>query len=595
MSKTVLHSLLEAKNRGSKVASLYKKNGVWKEETWQDYYEYVEKIAAGLRSLGLQRGDRVAIVSETRFEWAVLDLGIFACGAVTVPIYPSNTEEDFNYILNDSEAKVLIVENQVQESKWLKIASDCPTVQTVMSIDDTQSTETIQFEEFLKKGESFLSQSPSFLKDEIDKSSLDDIATILYTSGTTGLPKGVVLTHTQIISELEDAFRVVAIAPEDKNLAFLPMSHVFGRIESWGQLYIGFTTAYAESIEKIRDNLGEMSPTVLIAVPRIFEKIYNGVISKAETSPVKFKLFKWALSVGSKISDAKLNKKPIPLALGLKYKLATKLVFSKLHQGLGGRLKWALSGSAPLSKEISEFFHAAGILVLEGYGLTETTAAITVNSPHDYAFGCVGKPIGDVQIKIAEDGEILVKSKKVMKEYYKNPEATAEAIVDGWFHTGDIGEFNEEGRLKITDRKKDLIKTAGGKYVAPQKLENMLKLNKYISNVLIHGDQKKYVVALLTLDPDQAEQFAAEKDISYTDFQSLSRSNEVKELLRDIVAETNSGLASFETIKNFAVLPKDFTVEDGELTPSLKVKRKVCDQKYRNVIDGLYGVDRSAL
>lgn len=595
MEKTFVHSLLEAKKRGGKIAALHKKNDRWVEESWAQFYSYVESTAAGLKSLGIERGDRVAIASNTRFEWSYIDCAILAVGAITVPIYPSSTEEDMSYILQNSETKALFCEDQAQVAKWRSVSPRCPTVKSVVSIDRVKENAATFISDFMEQGKKYLQQHPDFLAAEIQKSRLSDTATILYTSGTTGVPKGVVITHEQIISEIEDVFRALALTTDDRNLAFLPLSHIFGRVEMWGQIYVGFSTGYAENIEKIRANLGEIQPTFLIAVPRIFEKIYNGVVSKAETSPVKFKLFKWALGVGRKVSKAQRAGQPIPAATALQYKLATKLVFEKLHKGLGGRLKWALSGSAPLSKEIAEFFHAAGILVLEGYGLTETTAGITVNTPFDFDFGSVGKPIGDTQIKIAEDGEILVKSKKVMKEYYKNPEATAEAIKDGWFYTGDIGEFTPEGRLKITDRKKDLIKTAGGKYVAPQKLENLLKLNKYISNALIHGDQKKYVVALLTLDPEHTKALAAENNLAYSSFEELVKNDKVQSVVRDAVASVNSSLASYESIKNFAILPRDFTIEDGELTPSLKVKRKVCDKKYGAVIDGLYGNDRSSL
>lgn len=592
MSQTIVHYLQEAKNRGNQLASLHKVGGAWKEETWSDYYQCVEKIAGYLKVCGIHRGDRVALISETRYEWGLVDLAVLSLGAITVPIYPSCTESDISYILKNSEAKLLVLENNTQLKKWENLKDQCSDVKKVISIDPCDNLEFL--EEVMKSGEQYAADNKGFLEAEVENCKVTEIATILYTSGTTGDPKGVVITHEQVISELVDVFQLLGLKPEDRNLSFLPLSHILGRIEMWGQIVVGFSTAYAESIEKIRANLGEVSPTFLIAVPRIFEKIYNGVLTNAETSPMKSKIFKWAIGVGKQVSKAQLANKTVDPLTALQYKLATKLVFSKLHEKLGGRLKWALSGSAPLSKEISQFFHAAGVLVLEGYGLTETTGGIAANAPHDFDFGSVGKPIGEAQIKIANDGEILVKSKKVMKEYYKNPEATAEAIKDGWFHTGDIGEFTPEGRLKITDRKKDLIKTAGGKYVAPQKLEGLLKLNSLISNALIHGDQRKYVVALITLDPDEATKFAQENGLP-TSIEELSTNEKMKEKIREAVAEVNSNLASYESIKTFAILHKDFTIEEGELTPSLKVKRKVCDEKYKDVIDKLYGADSSAL
>ena len=382
--KTLVHCLLDLKKRGnSQPAVVYKKNGQWVEKSWQEYYQTVEEIAAGLVSLGLKRGDKLAIASNTRVEWSWVDMAAMAVGGIVIPIYPSNTVEDVKYILNNSETKFFIGEDQLQWSKWQQIKNDCPSVEAFLTIDDAEGAEAVRFEELLNKGREYLKENPTLLVDEINKGETEDTITILYTSGTTGLPKGVVLTNEQAISELDDVFAALQVTTEDRNMAFLPFSHILGRVESWANPYIGFTTAYAESIEKIKANLGETAPTFLIAVPRIFEKIYNGVLSQAEISPVKHKIFKWALSVGQKVSQCKLNKKPVPLFIIPQYKLAHKLVFQKLHKGLGGRLKFALSGSAPLSKEIAEFFHAAGILVLEGYGLTETTAGIFVNTQYD--------------------------------------------------------------------------------------------------------------------------------------------------------------------------------------------------------------------
>jgi long-chain acyl-CoA synthetase len=327
---------------------------------------------------------------------------------------------------------------------------------------------------------------------------------------------------------------------------------------------------------------------MMVAVPRIFEKVYAAIYAQVGNNPVTSKLFKWAVEIGKKAGEYRLQHKSVPIDLFLQYQLADRLVLKKVREAFGGRLRFAISGGAPMASDIALFFHACGVLVLEGYGLTETTAAICVNTPFNYRFGSVGTPIGDVQLKIAEDGEILVKSKKVMKEYYLDPEATKEAFTDGWYHTGDIGEILTSGDLKITDRKKDLIKTAGGKYVAPQRLENLLKMNSFIANVLIHGDQKKYIVALITLDKPSILQFAKDKNISFKDYESLTQHPAVLELVRRGVAEANSHLASYETIKRFSVLTRDFTVEDGELTPSLKVKRKVLDKKFANQLEALY-------
>lgn len=566
----------------------FKVNGEWKTLTWQEYIQKVEYVAGGLKKKGVNHGTHIAIMSGTRVEWSIADLAILGLGAVSIPIYPSNTADEMAYILNNSETHYLFVEDGSQLDKWNKISSQCTTVKEVFVFvpDNGKRAQTLL--DLEESGKQVSKDSPGFYAKSVAQVKLSDLASIHYTSGTTGVPKGVSLTHLQVTSEVADVFSELGMISDDMTLTFLPFSHILGHVEYWGSIYLGYSIAFAESIDKIKDNLKEVSPTVLVAVPRIFEKIYNGVVSQAEINPTKKKIFNWACSVGAQVSKYKRSNKTIPLTLFLQYGIAQKLVFSKLHQGLGGKLKFCISGSAPLSQQIAEFFHAAGILILEGYGLTETTAAITLNRPHDYEFGTVGRALPNVQLKIASDGEVLVQSDKVMTEYYKNPEATKEVMHDGWFATGDIGELTDRGFLRLTDRKKDLIKTAGGKYVAPQKLENLLKLNKYISNVLIHGDQKKYVIALLTLNPEEVKRFAQTNDISYANFAELTKKPEIQSLIRDVVANVNSGLASYETIKTFEVLPNDFTIENGELTPSMKVKRKFCDKKYKEIIDSLY-------
>lgn len=585
MQKTICHHFLDTCGRlGNQTAVKRKVKHKWESISWSEYFDKVQSLAFGLQSNGLKKSQRLGIVSDTRFEWAVTDMACLSSGAVLVPIYSSNTAEDMEFILNNAEVKILILENDHLIEKWNKIAQNCPKVEKVFIIDTKQS-EFPSWDSLLQK------PSTEFeLKTIVNEIDLQDTASIVYTSGTTGMPKGVVLRHEQIMSEINDVFDALSVSDKDTSLSFLPFSHIFGRCEHWGQTYVGFTMAYAENIESLRDNLIEISPTFLVAVPRIFEKIYNGVISAAEASPVKHKLFLWAVEVGKKISWFKQHKERAPVKLLLEYKLAHKLIFSKLAEKLGGKVRFAISGGAPLNGDIAEFFHAAGLLILEGYGLTETCAAFTLNTAYSYKFGSVGKPLGDSEVKLEADGEILVKSKKVMKEYYKNPEATNKVFTeDGFFKTGDVGRIDDQGYIIITDRKKDLIKTAGGKYIAPQKLEKYLKLSKYVSNVLIHGDKKKYVVALITLDPETIQAFAAKNSISYSNYEELTDKNEVYQLLREVVAEVNSQLASYETIKAFHILDHDFTIEGGHLTPSLKVKRKKCDQMYEKEIAALYG------
>lgn len=591
MSDTVCHKFLEtATKHSSRTAVMFNRGGRWTELDWSGYRLAVETIAAGLQILGIRKGDRVAMLSNTRLEWAAADLAILGLGAITVPIYQSSTSEDISFILTDSQAKVLICESPGVLKKLQPILREMKSIEHVICFEPTEpsSGTCISLDELQEKGKAALKLSPTLYELAVEELTQEDTATLIYTSGTTGRPKGVVLTHMQALSEVADAFPLLGVTSRDRSLSFLPYAHVLGRIEIWGHALIGYTMAFARSIDKMKDDLTDVKPTILIAVPRVFEKIYNGILAQAEISPVRAKVFHWAIGVGREISLFKVNKQPVPIDVALRYQLARRLVFNAISERLGGQLRFAVCGGAPMSQAIAEFFHAAGLLILEGYGLTETTAAISVNTPFDYRFGSVGKAVGEVKIRIAEDGEVLIQSKKVMKGYYNDPEATSRTIVDGWFHTGDIGELSPEGYLKITDRKKDLIKTAGGKYVAPQRLEGLLKANRFISQVHIHGDQKKYVVALLTLNYDSVEKYAEENGIETKSREALVESPKIKDLIRKAVADANSQLASFESIKNFALLPKDFTVESGELTPSLKIKRKVVDEHYREVIDRLY-------
>jgi long-chain acyl-CoA synthetase len=599
MAETICHKFLEtSRKHADAMAVMYKRGDRWNELSWQSYREVVESIAAGFQILGVRKGDRVAILSNSRLEWAATDMALLGLGAVTVPIYQSSSPEDVTHILHDSEAKVLVCETPSLARRLTDIIREAKSIEHVVCFEIPNKTPAPESKEDLPryftldeiqaKGGVALKKSPTLYDLAVRELDSKSMATLIYTSGTTGKPKGVVLTHTQILSEVADAFPLLGVTQRDRSLSFLPYAHVLGRIEIWGHALIGHTMAFAQSIERMKDDLVDVKPTIMVAVPRVFEKIYNGIMAQAEVSPLRAKVFHLALSVGKEVSRYKSEKRPVPMELALRYQLARRLVFNKISEKMGGNLRFAVCGGAPLSQSIAEFFHAAGLLILEGYGLTETTAAITANTPFDYRFGTVGRPIGDVRIKIADDGEILVQSKKVMKGYYRDDESNARSFTDGWFQTGDIGEITPEGYLRITDRKKDLIKTAGGKYVAPQRLEGLLKTSRYISQVHIHGDQRKYIVALLTLNMEALEQYASEHDIPAKDKAALVSNPKIKDLLRKTIAETNVHLASFESIKNFALLPEEFTIEAGELTPSLKVKRKVVDQKYRDVIDSLY-------
>lgn len=590
-SPTIVHFIHQSKNRSDKKPALrYKDKAGWQDISWSDYYQKIEDCAAALLRYGIRSGDRVAIMSNTRHEWGITDFAILSIGAITVPIYHNNNPDDVEYIINNSASKILFCENKAIYRLWMSIKDKCPTVkQTVVYENFTYDPKDFfLFAEFQKAGQEFLKDDADAVVNMSSGITPDSVASILYTSGTTGRPKGVTLLHSAITSEVSEAFPLCGVTPTDDSLAFLPFAHVMGRIELWGHMFIGFTINYAESIESLKSNLVDIKPTVLVSVPRIYEKIYSALLTQMETQPLKSKIFHAALAVGKKVSHYKLTRTTIPLEVMIQFEIAKKLVLNKVKNAFGGKLRFAISGGAPIHSDIALFFHASGILILEGYGLTETTAAITVNTPFNYRFGSVGRPIGDVQLKIAEDGEILVKSKKVMRDYYNNPEATAEVFTDGWFHTGDIGEILPSGDLKITDRKKDLIKSAGGKYIAPQRLEGLLKMHPLISQVVIHGDQKKYIVALLSLEKTYLISMAKEKNWVYEDWTELIENKEVQTLVKKIISETNAQLSSFETIKKFKILPVEFTIEGGELTPSMKVKRKALEKRYVKELQELY-------
>ena len=558
--------LKNALGRKDQIAFKYKKKGQWIEKTNYNYLQLITHLQSVLKEHKVAPGGKVGIMSATRWEWAATDVATLAMGAILVPIYPNLTDEDVIYILDHSEADVLFVDNKKTHAQFERVKTKIQ-----------KQIKCVVFDE-LDMDSGYVGDSAiQLMIDHAAHVKLEDPATIIYTSGTTGRPKGVLLLHYALVSEVYEAFSLFQISHEDISLAFLPFAHVMGRIEHWGALYMGSQVAYAESIELLKRNLGEVKPTYLVAVPRIFEKIYSGIATLVETNPLKKKLFDQTLSVAKKMAYYRDTKQAAPIVTALAYEGLSKLVLGPIRQAFGGRLRFAISGGAPLSPDLGQFFSYLGIRIFEGYGLTETFAAITVNTETHWELGTVGRPIGDVEIKFAQDGEILVKSHKCLKEYYKNPEATAAAIdKDGFFATGDIGEFTPNGYLKITDRKKDLIKTAGGKYVAPQKLEGLLKQEPIVSQVFICGDQRKFISALITVESLPVDATAEQK-------------NEVLQKIKAQVQKVNSQLASFETIKKFEVLFEVWSVENGCLTPSMKVKRKFIENRYAHIIDDMYG------
>lgn len=572
-----------------KVAFKRKINGHWEEITFKEYYEFVEELCLALIDHGIQKGDTCAILSNSRAEWAFCDFAILNAGGITIPIYQSSTAEEIEYILNDAKVKVLFVEDDAQLKKVKSIQANVPTLQKIITFSDHDDTNTaLPLNEFCQKGLSLKAKNPKLFEELLHKGKPEDIATIVYTSGTTGVPKGVVLTHENFICCLKDVKEAFSLDERDTILGFLPFAHIFARIELHLGMALGWTHAFAENIDKLVNNLSEIRPTFMFSVPRIYEKVYNKIISQVSLgSPLKKKIFYWSVNVGQEVSRRLQQDAPMNPILNLKYKLATKLVFSKLQAKFGGRIRFFISGGAPLSKEIAEFFHAAGFLILEGYGLTETTAASFINRENNYEFGTVGLPLGDIQVKIADDGEILLKSKKVFKEYYNNPEATSEVLKEGWFYTGDVGYITQKGMLKITDRKKDLIVTSGGKNIAPQKIENLLKNSIYISQAMVYGDKQKYLSALITLNIEEIENHIASRNLSLSNG-NIHKAPEVYEMIQNEIRNVNEKLPSFETIKKFYILKEDFTIERGELTPSMKIKRKYCTEKFKTELESMY-------
>ena len=552
--------------------------------SWKQVFQYCNSYAQGLKALGVDKGQSVVIYSDTCKEWGFLDMAIMGLGAVTVPIYHSSHQEDVSYILEHCGADIVFVQNLALLERLKKSSRWDELKKIILLTETTEKNHKITtLRDFAKKGEAFSLREACHSLDE------EDQATVIYTSGTSGTPKGVVLTHRQIISCVSEVYPLLGITNQDRSLTFLPFSHVLGRQELWGSYFTGFTIGYAESIERIKKNLPQIQPTVFVGVPRIYEKIYYGIQAQITLSKVKQKVFEKALAVGKKVIEYKQRRKSPPLPLVVQYQLAKRTVFSSIIERLGGRLRFAVSGGAPLDPEIATFFEACGITLLEGYGLTESTGPIFVNTVFENKVGTVGKAIGEAKIKFDQDGEILLKSDKIMVGYYKDETSTKKAFTeDGYFRTGDIGSLDKDGFLKITDRKKDLIKTAGGKFIAPQKLQNYFATSPLIGHVHVHGDKKKYVVALVTLEKDGLHSLRSKYELNGADFKDLIKHPKIEAEVRKTVSQINRKLASFETIKRYEVLDHEFTIEGGQLTPSLKMKRKKIDELYADNIKALY-------
>ena len=580
---------------GDRPAQQFKQGADWKTITWREVGDVVREVALGLIALGREKGEMVALLSTSRAEWVQADFAIFSAGCVTVPVYPTYPPDLISYVVNDSGAKTIIVEDSAQLAKVLQARDKMPALQQIVVIagyDAPQPPKMVMTWESLRRlGRESDAAHKSTLADRVASTRPTDLATIVYTSGTTGPPKGVMQTHGNHVAAVTASKQATPVQEGWVHLLFLPLAHSFARLESFLGVTHGLTTAFAENLDKVGENLRETRPHFICSVPRVFEKVYGKILAGVEAgSPAKKKIFSWAVSVGRDVSRHQQRGQPVPATLELKREVAHKLVFSKLHAALGGRLQWAVSGGAPLARDIAEFFHAAGILLLEGYGLTETCPALTFNRPDRFKFGSVGQTLPGVQLRIAEDGEILARGPNIATlGYYKQPEATREVFdPDGWFHTGDIGTVDQDGFLVITDRKKDLIVTAGGMNIAPQNIENLLKADPFISQVMVYGDRRPYPVALITINPEELSKFAREQGILTSEAAAIVKHPKVAERVGRTVEEKNTQLQSYAKIKRFTVLPTDFSLDGGELTPTLKVKRKVVSQKYKDAIEELY-------
>ncbi len=584
--------------RRHQVAIEKKRNGRWESATWNEYYDRAREAGLALNSLGVNKGDRVAILSDNRLEWLYADMGGLGIGATVVPIYPTLTSKEVAFIVGNSGSKVLFVENGIQLEKALHTLKEYPGLKKIVVFEENDINEendsVIGFSELCAIGRKKHEQKPDLFEKLASASTPEDLATIVYTSGTTGVPKGAMISHKNIMAVLESLHQIKPrFADEnDQTVPFLPLCHVFERITGhfYGSIYIGITSSYAESFDTLVDDFGEKRPTMILAVPRVCEKVYQKTMLQVQEQPKwKQQLFFWGQKVGARVSELREAKQPIPRLLELEYKFAYRTIFKKLQDRLGGRVKWMTSSGGPTAIEIVRFFNSAGITVISGYGMTECTAPATMQSLADFKIGTAGGPIPGMDIKIADDGEILIKGDAVIQGYWKMEEETKNSFTkDGYFETGDIGTFDKNGFLLITDRKKDLIITAGGKNIAPQKIENLFKSDPLFSQFIVVGDKRKYLSAVYNVDPEQAEKIAQDQGIPYTDASEILSSPAFLSIVDEHIAKANKNLARFETIKKAKLVENEFSQDTGELTVTMKVKRKVVQEKYKDIIDTMY-------
>ena len=596
-NETVPSRFLKAVEKwGDRVAMRKKEYGLWHNISWNEYHDQVKSVACALMSMGLERGDTAAIIGGNCPEWVFADLGIQCCGASTTGVYATNAWQQVEYVVKNSDAKFFFVENEEQLDKWLRFKDNVPNLKKVI-VWDTEGLRQFKdpmvmtFEELVETGGKVAADKPEMFSKRIAEVEPDDLSVLIYTSGTTGPPKGAMLTHRNCVWMGHTITTDYPMTTRDEVMSFLPLCHIFEQLFTvLGHITRGYIVNFIESPETVAENMMEISPTLGYAVPRIWEKYFSAIqIRMSDATWFKRLVFYSALKIGKARARLKMNFKPVPVYLDIVYQLAYWAVFRKLRERMGfDRIRVAISGAAPIAPEILRFYQSIGVNLVEAYGQTEGTGATTASRIGRVKFGAVGQPLTGIEIKIAADGEILVKSPGVFKGYFKNPEATAETVVDGWLHSGDVGEIDKDGFLKITDRKKDIIVTAGGKNITPQYIENKLKASVYINDAVVIGDRRKYLTCLIMIDEDNVVKYAQDHKIQFSTYKDLTLHEDIRKLIEDEVRSVNETLARVETIKKFRILPKKLYEEDGEVTPTMKVKRKFVNEAFGELIDSMY-------
>jgi len=581
---------------GDRVAMRHKDLGLWHDITWRDYFHQACYVGCALIEMGLSKGGCVALIGDNCPEWVIADMGIQCVGGVAVGVYATNAWQQVAFVINDSEAEFFFVENEEQLDKWLRFKHEAPALKKVI-VWDTEGLRQFKdplvmtFKELLDRGRQVAEQQAHLFGDRMGSVAPDDTAVLIYTSGTTGPPKGAILSHRNVTWMAQAVHNANILKQDDDVLSFLPLCHIFERLFSvFIHIKYAYTVNFAEKPDTVTDNMTEVSPTIGYAVPRIWEKYYSAImIRMSEATWFKRLIFNWALNIGQRKASLLMAFKPVPADLEYRYRLAYALVFRKLKKRVGfDRIRVAYSGAAPVSPDVLQFFQAIGVNLIEGYGQTEGSGITALSSSGNVKFGTVGKAVPGAEIKIADDGEILVKSPGVFQGYFKRPEVTAEALKDGWLYSGDVGELDADGFLKITDRKKDIIVTAGGKNITPQYIENKLKASLYINDAVVIGDRRKYLVGLIMIDEDNVVKYAQDNKIQFSTYRDLTQDRDIQTLIQSEIDKVNTTLARVENVRKFNILPKKLYEEDGEVTPTMKVKRKYVNEAFKDLIEAMY-------